>query len=357
MPGTDVVVQGEIVREVQSFTLPDAKTLKDKLQAIQHFQSLVQSSLIKDMDYGIIPGVKKPSLYQPGAEKIAKLLDLAEYYDMMTEIEDWEKGFFYYKIRCTLKLIGTDIVISQGLGSSNSKEPKFKYRWLWPGDVPPNMDKSKLVTRKTKKGGLQYRFDNEEIFEIVNTILKMGKKRAFIDAVKSAGRLSNLFTQDVEDIESLAVEDDEVEESDNGKETPKSDLGVCPECKSPMVMRQGKYGEFLACSGYPKCQYKPPKEKKGKDNDTPDAEKGQKTAGKGDSVEKLTQADGSEDWSKQQVFIDAKDAYVLRLEWSKDTFVKNIKEAGLLNPTGLITIAKRGEVIAFLKTECEKLGV
>ena len=34
----------------------------------------------------------------------------------------------------------------------------------------------------------------------------------------------------------------------------------CPNCGSPLVMRNGKYGEFQACSGFPKCRYIKPKE-------------------------------------------------------------------------------------------------
>ena len=30
---------------------------------------------------------------------------------------------------------------------------------------------------------------------------------------------------------------------------------VCPECGSDLVVRKGKYGEFTACSNYPKCKY------------------------------------------------------------------------------------------------------
>ena len=29
----------------------------------------------------------------------------------------------------------------------------------------------------------------------------------------------------------------------------------CPECGNPLVIRKGKYGEFTACSNYPKCKY------------------------------------------------------------------------------------------------------
>jgi DNA topoisomerase-1 len=29
----------------------------------------------------------------------------------------------------------------------------------------------------------------------------------------------------------------------------------CPQCSKPLVTRQGSYGEFVSCSGYPKCKY------------------------------------------------------------------------------------------------------
>jgi DNA topoisomerase-1 len=30
---------------------------------------------------------------------------------------------------------------------------------------------------------------------------------------------------------------------------------ICPECGKPLVVRHGKYGEFVACSNYPECKY------------------------------------------------------------------------------------------------------
>jgi len=33
----------------------------------------------------------------------------------------------------------------------------------------------------------------------------------------------------------------------------------CPECGKPLVKRQGRYGPFVSCSGYPTCKYRPPK--------------------------------------------------------------------------------------------------
>jgi len=42
-----------------------------------------------------------------------------------------------------------------------------------------------------------------------------------------------------------------VEKLDLTEETDK----VCPECGKPMVIRRGRYGKFLACTGFPDCRH------------------------------------------------------------------------------------------------------
>ena len=39
------------------------------------------------------------------------------------------------------------------------------------------------------------------------------------------------------------------------KASPKETGETCPNCNSPLVVRKGKFGEFVACSNYPKCKY------------------------------------------------------------------------------------------------------
>ena len=43
--------------------------------------------------------------------------------------------------------------------------------------------------------------------------------------------------------------------TDMEKKGPVETGEVCPECGSPLVIRNGKYGEFTACSNYPTCKY------------------------------------------------------------------------------------------------------
>jgi len=46
---------------------------------------------------------------------------------------------------------------------------------------------------------------------------------------------------------------------DMKKVKPKETGEACPKCGSPMVLRHGKYGDFEACSNYPKCKYVKPR--------------------------------------------------------------------------------------------------
>ena len=39
------------------------------------------------------------------------------------------------------------------------------------------------------------------------------------------------------------------------KKAPEKTGEVCPECGNDLVIRKGKYGEFVACSNYPTCKY------------------------------------------------------------------------------------------------------
>ena len=46
------------------------------------------------------------------------------------------------------------------------------------------------------------------------------------------------------------------------KKAPEETGETCPECGSALVIRKGKYGEFVACSNYPTCKYIKKEEKK-----------------------------------------------------------------------------------------------
>ncbi|MBR7181979.1 MAG: topoisomerase DNA-binding C4 zinc finger domain-containing protein, partial [Clostridia bacterium] len=35
----------------------------------------------------------------------------------------------------------------------------------------------------------------------------------------------------------------------------KLEQNICPRCGKPLVLRNGSYGEFYGCTGYPKCRF------------------------------------------------------------------------------------------------------
>ena len=188
----------------------EAETHAD-LQAIQRFQKLVQSQFIEGHDFGTIPGTSKPTLLKPGAEKLTKLLKCAATYPHIDRVEKWDPPFFHYVVTCHLVKLGTDIVFEEGVGSCNSMEGRYRYRWLWGSELDAMgiTDHSTFLSRQVnRKGGggkvTQYRTDNDDIATLANTILKMAKKRALVDAALSAGRLSDIFTQDLEDMRDTA---------------------------------------------------------------------------------------------------------------------------------------------------------
>ena len=132
---------------------------------IRQFQQVIRQSFVEGHDYGVIPNTAKPTLLKPGAEKILMLLGLRSEFDIVDSTRDFEKGFFEYQIRC--RLLHGDIIITEGLGAANTRETK--YRKLDP-------------------------------FTLDNTVLKMAKKRALVDAALLVGSLSDIFTQDIEDM-------------------------------------------------------------------------------------------------------------------------------------------------------------
>jgi len=204
-----------------ALVLPDEAQFRRDIQAINRFQQIVHQTMVRGLDYGVIPGTgNKPTLLKPGAEKIAKLLGLSDQYEIIDRLENWETGFFHYQVRCKLIHIVSGAVVSEGLGECNSMESKYRWRWVFPNDIPEGIDHSKLVKRagKRKDGKgtyTQYRIDNDDIYSQVNTILKMSKKRALVDASLSAGRLSDIFTQDVEDTTEIPEEEDKSETKSN----------------------------------------------------------------------------------------------------------------------------------------------
>lgn len=144
----------------------DQNKMASELQAISNFQTMVQHQLKDGQDFGVVPGTQKPTLLKPGAEKIQMLMGVTSEYNVIDKVEDYESGYFDYTVKCVLYKSGMQL--TEGLGSANTKESKYVSR---------------------------------DGFSMKNTVLKMAKKRAQVDATLTIASLSNVFTQDVEDMQ------------------------------------------------------------------------------------------------------------------------------------------------------------
>jgi hypothetical protein len=78
------------------------------------------------------------------------------------------------------------MIVGFGVGSCSSMESKYRWRT------------AKKFNTETKKQE-EERIENPNIEDLFNTVLKMAKKRAFVDAVISTTGASDFVSQDIED--------------------------------------------------------------------------------------------------------------------------------------------------------------
>lgn len=184
-------------------------------------RAFIKEVLEEGRDYGLIPGVDKPSLLQPGAQRINVGFGVIPHYTTI-EVErdhdrvvEWSKrkkiyenkqwtggwsiesgtsiGVYRYVVRCELVHRETGIVVGESLGACSTLEAKY-------------IDRPR---------------------ESENTCLKMAQKRAFVGATLTCYGLSDEFTQDVEDTGVSGGGDDP-----NGP--PKVQAPMCPKHNVPM---------------------------------------------------------------------------------------------------------------------------
>lgn len=215
--------------------------LETAVRRLKVFQDFVRTYLKEGEDYGTIPGTQKPTLFKSGADKLCEIYALEDKYIVRQRIERWELDppLFDYEVVCTLYRKGTNMSVCEGIGSCNSYESK--YRWREQQRICPQCNKDTIIKSKkewgggwkcwVKKGGCNAKFaeddqrivnqtvgriPNPDIADTKNTILKMSKKRAKIDATIAATRSAGIFTQDIEETQPAQPAE---EETQNGTMT------------------------------------------------------------------------------------------------------------------------------------------
>jgi len=213
--------------------MPVALTAKDLLRQQELIHDVMRSAMKPGVDYGTIPGTGKPSLWQPGAEKLCNLFRLSPLYtverDWLPEMQrDWQKkgrdgrvyesgttiGFIRFTVICTLYVGSEDNkrAVAGGTGTCNNYEDKYRSR---------------------------------DPYTVEETILQMARKRALVNAVRTGTAASAIFSQD----------DELVPDPDDTGSPTGGTAKFCPRCRKPLRLRESKRGPFWGCTGYPACRY------------------------------------------------------------------------------------------------------
>jgi len=192
--------------------------MKQQVNLIQH----IMKEVMKDGEhFGVIPGCgDKPALLKPGAEKLMLTFRLSN--DVEVETVDLQHGHREYRVKVTLyspagQRLGT------GVGSCSTLEGKYRFRVgpteLTNKPVPKDywdIRKENPVKAQEIIGGRGFspkkddsgnwviarqgeKVEHDNPSDYYNTCLKMGKKRALVDAVLTSTAASDIFTQDIEE--------------------------------------------------------------------------------------------------------------------------------------------------------------
>ena len=151
----------------------EAKKQNEALMALMR-------GLLKDgVDYGTVPGVPKPFLQQPGAQQLGLVFKFRAEFEKIDSIIDFnqEPVFIAYEYKCKIYHRENGIFMGEGVGACNNYEKKYKYH----------------------KDGIVF----ADPLDRQNTLVKMAKKRSYVDAMLNVTGASRLFTQDPDGLDDI----------------------------------------------------------------------------------------------------------------------------------------------------------
>jgi hypothetical protein len=215
--------QSEALATVEPTTLARADELSVEaiVSRVKKVHEVQRAVMKEGVHYGKVPGVDKPTLLKPGAEILGMVFRLDPQFEVTEQIR--EGSHLTVTIKCTLYHIPTGARLGSGMGSCSTHESKYAYR---KGERKcPECGKATIIKGKeqygggwlcfAKKGGCGAKFPdnapaiteqvvgrvaNEDVADVHNTVLKMAIKRAHVAAILFVTCASEIFTQDVEDM-------------------------------------------------------------------------------------------------------------------------------------------------------------
>lgn len=224
-------------------------------------KSLMASCMNEGLHYGKIPGCgEKPTLLQPGAQKLTMMFGLADTYEISRE--DLPNGHREYTVKCLLVSKATGLVQGSGVGLCSTMEKKYRYRnvsdfEITDQPIPQDARERKHDYRKQgygmKKVDGQWCWvkymdstqqENPDIADTYNTVLKMACKRALIAAVLNTLAVSDLFTQDIEDLANYVIGFDHSSKSGSSQNDASQNDASRPQRDPQIVARWQKVAEL-----------------------------------------------------------------------------------------------------------------
>lgn len=149
-----------------------AMSLKQVADRVNIVHQLLEKVLKKGTHFGVVPGCgSRMVLLKPGADVLAMTFRLVPQFQITKT--DLENGHREFDVTCSM-YAADGALLGQGVGSCSTMEKKYRYR------------------REGDK-----KIENEDIADVYNTVLKMAKKRAHIDATLTVTGAGDLFTQDL----------------------------------------------------------------------------------------------------------------------------------------------------------------
>lgn len=152
----------------------------------------LRQRLKKGEDYNTHKGYSKPSLEQPGAEKILSCLNCGYDVERGEQGVVWNQQYGLKEFSIVIHLIDrvTGKFIGSGVGSARAEVDDL---------LTAKRGKDDKVVWDKKANKPVREINQSRIGWANNKALKIAKKRAIVDAAKSAGSLSGYFTQDLPD--------------------------------------------------------------------------------------------------------------------------------------------------------------